>query len=203
MQGPGQSLMLTSLTLYFDKRPEQRTMLRDMVEGTFPISLRLLDWFVTHYARHRQIVYWINDGDKTMVEAYPGGAAPLRKFHLYLEYRAQLKSYSKHAFDPFRRHDRISFIVTPAPLTVVETTVGQLNFFRWAFQNHVVEYILRHTADIEEDMCRFAHERRAAPKKAEAAAPAPSVPLAPAAPPVPRTKAAPALVHQSCRIMFE
>lgn len=194
MQGPGQALMQTSLTLYFDRRPEQRAMLQQIVQGTFPISLRLLDWFVTHYARHRQIVYWIDDTTKKMDEAYPGTAA--RKFHLYLEYRAQLKSYSKQAFDPFRRHNRITFVVTPEPLAVVETTVGQLNFFRWAFQNHVIDYIMRHTADIEEDMCRYAHERRSQPKRVPQAAPPPARAPRPA-------KVEPAVVHRSCRVSFD
>jgi hypothetical protein len=198
--------MQTSLTLYFDKRPDQRAMLRDIVEGTFPISLRLLDWFVTHYARHRQIVYWIDDvaGPKSkMTEAYPGAGTTARKFHLYQEYRAQLKSYSKQAFDPFRRHNRISFVVTAIPLVVVETTVGQLNFFRWAFQNHVIDYILRHTTDIEEDMARFSHERRAQPKKAKAVEAGASPEVAKPAPRPRPAKAGPVLLHRDCMVSFD
>jgi len=160
----GLALMLTSLTAYYDKNAAHRRLLRDMVEGSSPISLRLMDWFVTHYARHRNIVYWIDDANKTMHEAFPVGrkeAVHLRKFSVYLEYRAQLKSYSKHVFDPFRRHERLTFVVQPQPLQTVDSTVGQLNFFRWALQNCLVDYIQRHLAEIEDEMTRFAHERRA------------------------------------------
>jgi len=34
----------------------------------------------------------------------------------------------------------------------VETTVGQLNFFRWALSNLVIDYILENKQDIEKDM---------------------------------------------------
>jgi hypothetical protein len=34
----------------------------------------------------------------------------------------------------------------------LRTTVGQLNFFRWAIQNKVIQYIQVHLADIEHDM---------------------------------------------------
>ena len=72
-----------------------------------------------------------------------------------MEYRAQLQSYTKLFFDPFRRHERITFILEQSPLVSIETTVGQLNFFRWAFQNHVFEYILAHLQHIEETMATY------------------------------------------------
>jgi hypothetical protein len=79
----------------------------------------------------------------------------MKKFHIYLEYRAQLKSYTKMFFDPFRRHERISFVITKRPLKVAETTIGQLNFFRWIFQNNILQYIEKHQEQIEEDMTKF------------------------------------------------
>lgn len=131
-------------------------MLYDIITGTSPLSLRVIDWFVTHYAKTKNTLYWINDHTCEMVEhSTPQSSVTLRKFYLYLEYRAQLKSYSKIHFDCFRRHERISFVIDNTPLRVIETTVGQLNFFRWAMQNNVLDYIRQHLAEIEEHMSTF------------------------------------------------
>jgi hypothetical protein len=53
-------------------------------------------------------------------------------------------------FDPFRRRDRIIFCFDPA--TRIETTIGQLNFFRWLLQNNLLKYIEQNLKEIEGDM---------------------------------------------------
>ncbi len=148
---PSTSLLLKSLTSFYEKHPTHRKIFFEIVSGASPLSLRIIDWFVTHYAKTSNVIYWINDKDGCIVE----NSAPvetLRKFHLFLEYRAQLKSYTKLHFDPFRRHDRITFTVEPVQKIEIETTVGQLNFFRWALQNHVIDYIQDHLHEIEDHM---------------------------------------------------
>jgi len=69
--------------------------------------------------------------------------------NIYHAYKSQLKSYSKKKFDPFCRRDRIKFDCSDI---TVETTLGQLNFFKWALDNLITDYILLHYKDIEEDM---------------------------------------------------
>ena len=64
-------------------------------------------------------------------------------------YKSQLKSYSKKKFDPFCRRDRINFNCNNIN---IETTMGQLNFFKWAIDNMVIEYITLNNKDIENDM---------------------------------------------------
>ena len=34
----------------------------------------------------------------------------------------------------------------------METTIGQLNFFKWAIENKIIDYIKEHYDDIEKDM---------------------------------------------------
>lgn len=149
-------LLLSSLTAYYNKHSSHRSTLYDIVQGTSPLSLRVIDWFVTHYAKTKNTLYWINEETGELVESSAtGNQHKLRKFYLYLEYRAQLKSYSKIHFDCFRRHERISFVIESSPLKVIETTVGQLNFFRWALHNNVLEYIRRHLPEIEEHMSTY------------------------------------------------
>ena len=150
----GSDLLLTSLTAYYEKHPRHRDLLYNVVSGTSPFSLRVIDWFVTHYAKSYNVVYWINDTTNTISEI-PTSDVNFRKFNVYLDTRAQLKSYTKLHFDPFRRHERISFVLEQSPMKVIETTVGQLNFFRWALHNHLLDYILNHLVDIEEHMSTF------------------------------------------------
>lgn len=147
----GSDLLLTSLTTYYGKHPERRDVLYNVVSGNSPLSLRVIDWFVTHYAKAYNVVYWINDAEGTISEV-PTADVNFRKFNVYLDTRAQLKSYTKLHFDPFRRHERISFVLETSPMKVIETTVGQLNFFRWALHNHLLDYIQNHLIEIEEHM---------------------------------------------------
>ena len=66
------------------------------------------------------------------------------------DYKSQLKSYSKRNFDPFCRRNRIKFYYEPAKYFI--TTVGQLNFFKWAIENYIINYITQNFDDIENDM---------------------------------------------------
>jgi hypothetical protein len=158
-----QNLLLSSLTNYYLKHPNYRKKLYEIISPntkTKNISLRVLDWFVTHYAKSKQIVYWVDDIEDKVYFEYPNDISEdkkpnIRKFNLYYDYRAQLQSYTKMYFDPFRRHERISFIIDKEPLIIVETTVGQLNFFKWIIHNHVLDYINNNIKDIDRHMTLY------------------------------------------------
>ena len=111
----------------------------DIIEGRSAISLRLLDWFVTNFAKKNNTSYDIIDKDNS-----------LKKFIVYIDYKSQLKAYSKKQFDPFCRRERISFY--DHDNNEIETTVGQLNFFRWAIENNIVDYVEKNLSIIENDM---------------------------------------------------
>jgi hypothetical protein len=64
---------------------------------------------------------------------------------VYLAYKSHLKAYSKKMFDPFCRWTRVNF-------HGVSTTVGQLNFFAWAIEDDVIDYLFEHRDDIHADM---------------------------------------------------
>jgi len=150
-----QELLLNSITQFYDKRSEDRHTIHQIVQGNYKISLRVIDWFITHYSKKKSIILWLDASNGTLVEKPNQLSANIIKFHLYLEYRAQLKSYTKVFFDPFRRHARISFLISKKPIQTMETTIGQLNFFRWIFQHHILEYIEAHLDEIEEEMAKF------------------------------------------------
>lgn len=110
------------------------------------ISLRILDWLVTNYAKKHNIVYLI-----------PGEDGVAVTFNMFLEYKSQLKAYSKRFFDPFCRRERLEF--TDADGKRFHSTVGQLNFFRWALLHGVVDYGTEHNHEIEEDMLQSIRHR--------------------------------------------
>jgi HD-like signal output (HDOD) protein len=69
---------------------------------------------------------------------------------VYVDYKLKLKAYSKKRFDPFCRWDRITIPYKNG--TFIQTTIGQLNFFKWAIENDIVQYIEQHYETIENDM---------------------------------------------------
>ena len=56
---------------------------------------------------------------------------------------------SNRIIDPFCRNERITGWGDNGDII---TTIGQLNFFRWAIENRVLEYINDNLEDIEKDM---------------------------------------------------
>ena len=61
-----------------------------------------------------------------------------------------MKAYSKRNFDPFCRRNRIRFYYEDNKYFI--TTVGQLNFFKWALEYNIIDYIEKHLKLIDNDM---------------------------------------------------
>lgn len=116
------------------------------------VSRRILDWFVTSYSKRHNITYDLYDPllNKDSPKRTIGEMAP---FNVYRDYRAQLKSIQKEYFDPFMRRERIRFYYETDKYKT--TTVGQMNFFRWALSNKIIEYILLNMENIEYDMKNY------------------------------------------------
>ena len=101
------------------------------------ISIRLIDYFVTKYAKLNKIAYKLKENN---IE---------NTFNVYLSYKQQLKAYQKKHFDPFSRGDRIPYFMKDS---CIITTIGQLNFFKWFISKKVYEYVLINYNAIENDM---------------------------------------------------
>ena len=69
---------------------------------------------------------------------------------VYMSYKSQLKAYSKKLFDPFCRRERIMFSLPGIEPFV--TTVGKLNFFRWAIEKNIIEYLKLNRETVEAEM---------------------------------------------------
>ena len=149
-----QDVLLDSLREFYAHRAHLRVLTDVLAQGPATagrhISLRILDWLVTNFAKKHNIVY-------LLPAATPG--EPDATFNMFLEYKSQLKAYSKRFFDPFCRRERLDFL--DADGNTFQTTVGQLNFFRWALLHGVVDYGTRHNAAIEDDMLASIRHRSA------------------------------------------
>lgn len=125
-------LLILSLQKFYNSRNDFDKLI-PILQGQGELSLRLIDWFVTNYAKKHHVSYML------------GG----QEFIVYLNYKSQLKAFSKKLFDPFCRRERILFQCGNAE--PFETTVGQLNFFRWAFEKEILPYVKEHLADIQRE----------------------------------------------------
>ena len=126
------SLLLNSLLAYFDNKVNMDSLV-EILQDRSLVSLRMIDWFVTKYARANGTQYEI-DG---------------KPFIVYANYKSQLKAYSKRQMDPFCRRDRIVLRKHNAELV---TTIGQMNFFRWAIENRILKHIYDNYDRLEKEM---------------------------------------------------
>ena len=133
-------LMKCLMDFYNDKSKLNEMM--NIINGESNISLRIVDWFVTNYAKKFYTIY------ELPVER--NGKTTTTRFKVYNDYKLKLKAYSKKRFDPFCRWERITIPYNDD--SCMETTIGQLNFFKWAIENKIIDFINKNYDDIEKDM---------------------------------------------------
>ena len=142
-------LLLESLHDFFNIS-YNRDKLLSILSDDKTISLRSIDWFITNYSKKNNIYYLVYS-DKYGNPSFDDENNDYRNnMNVFHSYKSQLKAYSKKRFDPFCRRDRILFKMKDD--NSVETTIGQLNFFKWAISNLVVDYIELYKDEIEYDM---------------------------------------------------
>jgi hypothetical protein len=134
------------LRFYHENDGENMDKMLAVINGTTNISLRIMDWFVTNYSKKHYTVYDLV-GEATAATA----ATRPKRFKVYVDYKLKLRAYSKKRFDPFCRWDRIN-VPHKNGTTYIQTTLGQLNFFKWAIENEVLRYIHENYTAIETDM---------------------------------------------------
>ena len=121
-------LLMSNINTFYSKNPIENVL--DIIKGKTKISLRLLDWFVTNYSKTNPII--------------------INNINIYLNYKSQLKAFSKKQFDPFCRRERIVYYYSNDESIL--TTVGQLNFFKWLFEYDILSYIQKNFDSIESSM---------------------------------------------------
>ena len=155
-------LLLQHLLDFFKSEPAHMTKMMSIINGESRISLRIVDWFVTNFAKKYYVWYTMNEDEMAS------------RFKVYHDYKLKLKAYKKKNFDPFCRWQRTTIPYDDE--NFLETTIGQLNFFKWAIEHQIIDYIQSHFDEIEEDMNErntTSRSRRLTPDVAAAAADAP------------------------------
>jgi hypothetical protein len=147
-----EDLMMKGLLKFFADDANRDKMIK-ILDGSSPIALRVLDWFVTNYSKQYDIIYNIEKSGK--------------QFVVFSSYRSQLKGYKKRLFDPFCRRGKIDFEYGEGQ--VIQTSYGQLNFFKWAIENGVIDYVDLHLEKIVNNMnqrgSKTKHRDKNSPKK--------------------------------------
>ena len=146
-----QNELLLNKLLDFYKDDDNLNRMLKIITGESKISLRIVDWFATNYAKKNYTLYQLTNQYGENI-----------RFKVYFDYKLNLDAYSKKKFDPFCRWERISIPCKNG--TFIETTIGQLNFFKWAIENKVIEYIEENYDVIEKDM----NSRNSTSKRKEA-----------------------------------
>jgi uncharacterized protein YlbG (UPF0298 family) len=142
-----QNELLLNKLLDFYSIPENMDKFLKVINGE-TVSLRIIDWFVTNYAKEYLTVYSIPA--KNNCGTVFNGETDRERFSVFKSYRLELKAYGKVRFDPFCRRDRI--VIPYSDEVNIETTIGQLNFFKWTIENQILEYIEANYKAIESDM---------------------------------------------------
>jgi hypothetical protein len=124
----GAAALCTSL-LRFYKSPSNFEVLREVNSGESAVSLRLIEWFVTDAVRNS-----------------------LKDQSVSSQYSDNLRAYTRRMFDPFRRNARVH--VTSGGDSV-ETTLGQMNFFRWFIESGIWAHVLAHRDTIADTFFRM------------------------------------------------
>ena len=124
------NLLMHNLNEFY-KEPKYINEIISIVEQSSIISLRILDWFITNYSKKYRTT--INSN-----------------MDIYTNYKLMLKGFSKKQFDPFCRKNKIIFYYTDEKS--IETSCGQLCFFKWCFENDILNYVKEHLDIIELDM---------------------------------------------------
>ena len=142
-------LLLNNLIEFYKHDNNLDNMLK-IITGESKISLRIVDWFATNYAKKYYTLYDIELPDKKTENSDQTSAKVVKRFKVYIDYKLKLKAYSKQRFDPFCRWERISIPYKNG--TFIETTIGQLNFFKWAIENKIIKFIEENYDEIVQDM---------------------------------------------------
>jgi hypothetical protein len=98
------------------------------------IKIIIIEYFITNYSKKHQII--IKEGETNDF------------FYINDEYKNQLKSFNKKFFDPYKRNNK--FELEHKKKKII-TTVGQMNFFKWAIENKIISYIEKNYIEITKE----------------------------------------------------
>jgi len=141
--------ILNKVKSFFSYDKKYIETLLSIINGESTISIRIIDWFVSNYSKKNNTCYKIKINNR---ETY---------FYTHIEYKNQLNGCSKKYFDPFCRKKKVKYhyMINDIDMTFI-TSIGQLNFFKWAISNKIIRYVTNNIQKIELDMKETARENK-------------------------------------------
>ncbi len=133
---------------------EQIEKMIQIINKENTVSLRLLNWFAMKYSATMQGLDIVTQDNKNEI------------FDVRISYRARLKTHSKKYFDPFRRGKRFDYHYNKDDVTkFVETTLCQLNFFKWLFMHDLIDYVDENFDELSKKMAVYEKKKKDTKKK--------------------------------------
>lgn len=139
-------LVFKSCDAFWRAHPDLWERFREIVtdKSKRKISGRVVEHFVVHHSKKHNTAY-----------SFEGKAVIVHN-----RYHDAMRTPRKRIFDPFCR-GKSKIMYTPFPELAdppIQTSVGQLNFFKWAFENGVIDYVEAHHEEIHADMDAYNRE---------------------------------------------
>lgn len=127
----------TTIVMYcwkwFLHEPDRCKILLAILERRAGFSLRLTDYFTTSYCKSHSLFVSVDNANVSLSS----------------DYERHLSVYNKKAFDAFARRAKIEITLCGK---TINTTVGQLNFFRWFISRGLHILIIDLQEQIEREM---------------------------------------------------
>lgn len=127
-------VLLDSVLEWYNEDALRVELFLAIVKRKNGMSLRVIDWLVTNYS-------------KTVSVTLETGNVPR---DLNRDYQKNLSAYNKKNLDPFARKNKISICVLGKETR--NSTVGQLNFFRWFLKNDINVFLQKNKVFVEDHM---------------------------------------------------
>ena len=137
------NLLLESLKMFFIEHKDYLDEISDIINNKKVYKLATIEYLSTTYSKKHKCSYYLEDG--TLV-------------YINDSYKNHLKSHTKRHFDPFKRFKKIDFQYDNISLL---TSVGQLNFLRWAIKYGVLKYLEENFDAINIEMIKTKEAKQA------------------------------------------
>ena len=127
-------VLLESILEWFNKNEEAVLKFIVIIKRKKGSSLRLIDWLVTNFSKTNSVIL--------ETDGIPRD--------LNRDYQKNLSAYNKRNMDPFARRNKITIKIHGKETR--NSTVGQLNFFRWFLKNDIIGFLKKNKSVVENHM---------------------------------------------------
>jgi hypothetical protein len=133
----------------FYSKKENAERVLPVLNRVSPVSLRLLEYFVVNFSKHSKVLY-----------RHHG-----QVIDVHDSYEAQLKTYHKAFFDPFKRSEKRTWDF--AGQEKHDVTLGQLCFLKWVVVAGILDYLEANLQRVAESMKSYLSRPRDEPRQRE------------------------------------